>query len=396
MKPLIALICFLAMHAPASAQSNPIKIGFICPFTGGSADLGNSARFGAELAIEEINVAGGYLGQPLLLVAKDDEAKPDNALRIADELINKDKVAFTVGFCNTGVAMKAIDAFQSAKHLLMIPVATGTGLTAKIPPKDSYVFRLSARDSIQAAFVVEEIRRRKLTKVAIFADKTGYGQGGLKDATAALLKIGIEPIYVAQFDVGVDTLRQQMREAKAAGAQAIISFALGAEQAVVAKSRAEERFNALLFGGWPMSWRTVFDRAGPAINGAMMPQTIIQDSGNSRRNAFILAVQRRDGGKKIRSLMAAGQSYDAVLMMFNAMLYTNGSTKGDALKAALENLKKPYFGVVATHEKPFSPDDHDAFASNMIFMGQWLNGQIEFVYPEDASRSAISRKKIAK
>jgi branched-chain amino acid transport system substrate-binding protein len=250
----------LALPFAVQAQSGPLKIGFICPFTGGSADFGTSARIGAELAIEEINAAGGYLGQPLALVAKDDEAKPDNAPRIADELINKDRVAFTIGFCNTGVAMRGLDTFQNAKHLLMVPVSTGTAVTTKFPARDSYVFRMSARDAIQAPFIVDDIRKRKLTKVAVFADKTGYGQGGLKDVTAALARDNIEPVYVAQFDLGVASLTQQMREAKAAGAQAIVGYTVGPEQAVIAKSRQEAGVTALLYGAWPMSFRTVVEK----------------------------------------------------------------------------------------------------------------------------------------
>jgi branched-chain amino acid transport system substrate-binding protein len=384
---------FQLMLAGTALAADPIKIGFVCPFSGGSQDFGLSARMGADLAVEEINAAGGYLGRPLQLVFKDDEAKPDNAPRIADELINKDKVAFTIGFCNTGVAAKAIDVFQSAKHLLMVPVSTGTVLTSKFPAKDSYVFRMSARDAIQAPFIVQDLRKRGFTKIAIFADKTGYGEGGFKDVSAALAKDNLQPVYVARFDLGVKDLTAEMREAKEAGVQAIVSYTVGPESAVVAKSRAQAGVTAPLVGAWPMSFRTVWEGAGAAANGVMMVQTFIEDAGNSRRNGFILALNRKLAGKPAGSLMAAAQSYDAVLLMFNAMFQTNGDLSSAALKSALENLKRTYYGVVAVHDKPFSTDSKDAFASSMIWMGKWNNGRIDFAYAEDAKRSAIARKK---
>jgi branched-chain amino acid transport system substrate-binding protein len=391
---LSRIIAFAGLLSSASAwAADPIKIGFVCPFSGGSKDFGMSARIGAELAVEEINAAGGYLGQPLQLVLKDDEGKPDNAQRIADELINKDKAAFTIGFCNTGVAVKAIDAFQNAKHLLMVPVSTGTALTSKFPAADSYIFRMSARDAIQAPFIMDEIRKRKLSRVAIFADKTGYGEGGLKDVTAALAKDGIEPVHVARFDLGVKSLVDEMRAARAADAQIIVSYTVGPENAVVVKSRAEAGVNTPLIGSWPMSFRTVFDGAGNASNGVMMVQTVIEDSGNARRNAFILALNRKMQGKPTGSLMAAAQSYDAVLLMVHAMFQTKGDLSSAALKGALEDLKRPYYGVVAVHEKPFSAESKDAFSSSMIWLGKWNNGRIDFAYPEDAKRSAIARKK---
>jgi branched-chain amino acid transport system substrate-binding protein len=275
----------------------------------------------------------------------------------------------------------------------VVPVSTGTVLTSKFPAKDSYIFRMSARDAIQAPFIVQDLRRRGFTKIAIFADKTGYGEGGFKDVSAALAKDNLQPVYVARFDLGVKDLTAEMREARDAGVQAIVSYTVGPESAVVVKSRAQAGVTAPLVGAWPMSFRTVWDGASAAANGVMMVQTFIEDSGNSRRNGFILALNRKLAGKPAGSLMAAAQSYDAVLLMFNAMFQTNGDLSPAALKGALENLKKPYYGVVAVHDKPFSSESKDAFSSSMIWLGKWNNGRIDFAYSEDAKRSAIARKK---
>jgi ABC-type branched-subunit amino acid transport system substrate-binding protein len=192
-------------------------VGFICPFTGGSADFGTAARLGAELAVGEINQAGGYLGRPLELVARDDKSSPDEGRKIAEELVQGKKADFTIGFCNSGVALKALEVFQNAHHLLMIPVATGTALTTQFPSASSFIFRVSPRDALQAAFLVDEVQRRGLSKVAVFADKTGYGEGGLKDVERFLAQKGLKPVYVARFDLGTASLTAQMREAKAAG-----------------------------------------------------------------------------------------------------------------------------------------------------------------------------------
>jgi branched-chain amino acid transport system substrate-binding protein len=124
----LALACPAAQAADAAG---PLRVGFICPQTGGSADFGTSARLGAELAVKEINEVGGFLGRPLELVVRDDKANPDEGRRVAEDLVLKEKVAYTIGFCNTGVALKSLDVFQTHQHLLMVPVATGSALTAK-------------------------------------------------------------------------------------------------------------------------------------------------------------------------------------------------------------------------------------------------------------------------
>jgi branched-chain amino acid transport system substrate-binding protein len=152
--------------SPAFAQTNTFRLGVVGPFTGPSADFGMPMLQGIQLAVEEINAVGGYLGRPLELVIKDDKANPDEGLKQSQALI-AEKVSMVIGFCNTGVAAKSLDAFQAAQMPLLIPCATGTPLTTKFPAADSFIFRNSARDAIQAPFVVEDIVKRGWTKVAI-------------------------------------------------------------------------------------------------------------------------------------------------------------------------------------------------------------------------------------
>jgi branched-chain amino acid transport system substrate-binding protein len=388
---------FICMLAPAQAQTStsakPIRVGFICPFTGGSADFGNSARIGAELAATEINEVGGYLGRPVQLVERDDKANPDEGRRIAEELVLKEKVDFTIGYCNSGVAVKSLDVFQDHKHLLVIPVATATILTVKYPTASSYIFRMSPRDGVQAAHLVDDIIRRGYTRVAVFADRTGYGDGGLKDVEHLLGEKGLKPVYVARFDLGVKTLTPQMLEAQAADAQVIVGYSVGPELAVMAQSRAQARLAAPLYGPWTLSFKLVSERAGPAAEGAIMVQSIIRDLSNERRSSFIARLRRQAGKAPVGSLMAAAQSYDSVHLMLRALFQTKGDTSGDALKHALENLQRPYHGVVTTHDHPFSANDHDAFTRNMVWLGVWHHDDVNFLYPEDAKRASIIRRK---
>jgi branched-chain amino acid transport system substrate-binding protein len=392
-RALIGALVATALAAAQAQTAKPLRIGFICPFTGGSQDFGNSARMGAELAVREINEVGGYLGRPIELVARDDKAVPDEGRRISEELVQKEKVDFTIGFCNTGVALKSLDVFQDHRHLLVVPVSTGSAVTAKYPAASSYIFRMSARDTVQAAHLVDDVVRRGYSRVAVFADNTGYGEGGFKDVEKFLADKKLKPVYTARFDLGVKTLTAQMQEARAAGADVVIGYTVGPELAVIAQSRAEARLSAPLYGPWPLSFRTVSEKAGAAAEGAVMVQTIIQDLSNERRTSFIARLKRHAGKQPIGSLMAAAQSYDAVQLMLRAVFQTKGNTSGDALKRALENLERPYAGVVTTHDKPFSASDHDAFTRNMVWLGVWRKGEVQFLYPEDAKRAGFIRRK---
>ncbi len=385
----------LASNVASAQGTGPIRIGLIAPLTGGSSDFGNSVRHGADLAVTEINAVGGYLGRPLELVVRDDKADPDTGRAAAIDLVTKERVAYTLGYCNTGVAMKSLDVFESNRHLLMVPCSQGTAVTRKTPPAESYVFRLAPVDHMNARFLIREIvERRRITRVAILADRTGYGDGGVADLTAELKARKLEPVYVGRFAMGVTSLRSELEAARAAGAEAVVNYTVGPEQAAAVMSRAEMGWKVPYFAPWPLSFRSVLQKAGaPALEGTMMTQSIIADTANERRASFIARYMRHSNDRPIGSLMAAAQSYDAVHLMLRALFQSKGDTGGPALKEALENLREPYRGVVTTFDRPFSREDHDAFSDRMIWLGVWRNGSIVYHYAEDARLSSVMRRK---
>ena len=386
-------VLLLAFSTWAGAQSNSIRIGVIGPFTGPSADFGIPMLNGVKHAVDEINAVGGYLGRPIELVVKDDTANPDVGLKASEELV-ADKVLATIGFCNTGVAAKSLEVFQKNQLPLIIPCATGTPLTSKYPGPESYIFRNSAKDGIQAPFVVEDIVKRGWTRVAIFADTTGYGEAGLKDVEAALAAKKLKPAYVARFATGVKDLSAELQAARAAGANVVFSYTVGPENAVIAKGRKELSWKVPQVGAWTLSFPFFIDGAKADAEGALMAQTFIAEPSNERRAAFLTAYARKYKVKKIPVPMAAAQGYDATyLLMYSLFGIHDGKLTGPAVKVALENMTRTYYGVVATYEKPFSLQDKDAVTSNMLVMGMVKNAAVTFAYPEDAKRNLFVQRK---
>ena len=381
----------LATSPLASAQTlptvKPVRIGMIGPFTGPSSDFGVPMLRGAQLAIEEINAVGGYLGRPLELVIKDDEGKPDVGLARSKELMAESVIA-TIGFCNTGVALKSIEVFQEAKSPLIVPCATGTPVTAKYPVPESYIFRTSARDAIQAPFVVNDLVKRGWTKVAIFADSTGYGEAGLKDVEQALAAKGLKAVHVARFGLGVKDLTAELKAARQAGANAILSYTVGPENATIALGRQALDWDVPQVGAWTLSFPFFIDGAKQAANDAL-----IAEPSNERRAAFLSAYARKFNAS-LGVPMAAAQAYDTTYLMISALFsIRNGQFTGPAVKTALEHLPRIHYGVVATYDKPFSLDDKDAVTQNMLVMGKVKDGRITFAYPEDARRNLFVQRK---
>jgi branched-chain amino acid transport system substrate-binding protein len=397
-----SLAALLTLALPASAQGTPpaqgaaentLKIGVIGPFTGASADFGVPMFNGVQQAVDEINAAGGYLGRKLEIVRKDDQANPDVGVKLSQELV-AEKVAATIGFCNTGVAAKSLEVFQSHQLPLIIPCATGTPLTAKYPAPESYIFRTSASDGIQAPFVVEDIVKRGWTKVAVFADTTGYGEAGLKDVEAALAAKQLKPVYVARFALGVKDLSEPLKAARAAGANVVFSYTVGPENAVIARGRQALKWKVPQVGAWTLSFPYFIDGGKEAAEGALMAQTFIAEPSNERRASFLTSYARKYQVKKIPVPMAAAQGYDAVYVLVYSLLgIRDGKLTGPAIKAALESKNRTYYGVIATYEQPFSKQDKDATTQNMLVMGMVKNGAVTFAHAADAKRNLFVQRK---
>lgn len=390
---LTALASLLA--SPSSAQSppaaEPIRIGLIAPLTGPSSDFGRPVLNGAQMAVDEINAAGGYLGRRIELLVHDDKGQPD-AGRAATQAMLDSGVPAALGFCNTGVALKSVELFQKAKVPLLVPCSAGAPVTRQFPAPESYIFRNAPSDAIQAPFVVNDLVRRGWTRVAIFADKTPYGESGLRDVEAALSGHRLTPVHVERFDLGVKDLTAGLQRARDAGANVIFSYTVGPENATIALGRQALRWDVPQVGGWPLSFPFFIVGGGSAAEGALMAQSFIAEPSNERRSAFLASYARKFGGPPTVP-MAAAQSYDAMYLLTYAIFAVRSKLDGPAIKQSLENLPRTYYGVVATYDRPFTPDDKEAVTSNMLIMGQVRKGKVTFAYPEDARRNLFVQRK---
>ncbi len=392
---LAGLVLGVMMSGAAYAQ-DPIKIGMSGPFTGGSSSMGVSMRDGVKLAVSEINAAGGVdVGgkkRPIQLVERDDEAKNELGVQIAQELINKEKVVATVGYINTGVALASQRFYQEAEIPVMNNVATGS-VVAKQFPAPNYVFRNAANDTIQSAMIVEEaIVRQGFKKVAILADSTNYGQLGKDDLTKALAAKGITPVATEKFNIKDTDMTAQILKAKEAGAEAILTYAIGPELAQIANGMAKLAWKVPMIGSWTLSMASYIDTAGPNGDGAMMPQTFIQLPTTPKRKAFIEAYQKAYSIDRMLSPVSAAQGYDSIFLLAAAIEQAK-STEGPAIREALENLNKKIEGVVTTYDKPFSKDDHEAISGNIPVMGLVKGGRVIPAHPEDLAGDKALRVK---
>ncbi|EGF33102.1 Extracellular ligand-binding receptor [Oxalobacteraceae bacterium IMCC9480] len=341
--------------------------------------MGVSMRDGVKLAVSEINAKGGVLGRQIQLIERDDEAKNERGVQVAQELINKEKVVATVGFINTGVALASQRFYQEAKIPVLNNVATGSIVTKQFADQpENYIFRNAANDSIQSAMIVEEaVTKRKFTKLAILADSTNYGQLGREDLEKALDKKGIKAVAIEKYNIKDVDMTAQLLKSKQAGAQAVLTYGIGPELAQIANGMEKLGWKVPLIGSWTLSMANFIDNAGKNGDGTLMPQTFIQEPTTPKRKTFIdgyVKTYSPQGGR-IPSPVSAAQGYDSIFLLAAAIKQA-GTTDGPKVREALESLKEKVDGVVTSYNKPFSKDDHEAIKIDVPVFGEVKDGRV--------------------
>jgi branched-chain amino acid transport system substrate-binding protein len=373
-----------------------VRIGLSGPFTGGSSPMGESMRNGVRLAVDEINSAGGIQGVPIELIERDDTANEKVGAKIAEEL-TRSRVVATIGIVNTGVGLASIDHYQRSRIPLVVAVSTGPMLTRKFAPPAAaanYIFRVSPTLDLEARVLAADLKKKSLTRVALLADNTAYGESGATAFAEQARLAGLDLVSQFRFKIGESDMSSLIKNARAAGAQAIVGWGIGPELAAIAKAMRAAGWRAPLMGSWTLSMRNFIDLAGAAGDGALMPQTFIQDAGSTAKNSFLLAYRRMFRTELIPSPMSAAQGYDGMHLLAHAIRQAR-SLDGDAIRMALENLNFRYQGVVTSYDDPFSAEDHDAITANMIVIGKVSAGRVDYAYQEDQQRSALLRMKRA-
>ncbi len=400
------LVPFLiSLFALPTFAADSIKLAITGPFTGGSAPMGASMRDGAKLAISEINNAGGVqvgaTKMKIEVIERDDEAKNERGALIAQELASTPGLSGVIGSVNTGVVL-AGDRHLQEKGITKIitPAAGSASMTQWIgKAPDLSIFRFAAHDGIQASMVVEEAVNRKFTKVAIFHDATNYGVSGRDDLQREIKKQGdkLQVVATEKFNIGDKDMTAQLLRAKSGGAQAILIWAIGPELAAVANGKAKMGMAAPLIGGWTLSMSNFIDNAGKNGNGALMPQTFIEEPITPKAKAFIEAYHKAYGVNRIPSAVSAAQGYDAVYI-FAAAVKQAGSADTKKIKEALEGLQDSVRGVIATWKHPYTKWDnkdvetHEAFRREHCVMGMVQDGKVVFAHDEDKQRLAALAK----
>jgi len=176
-----AALVALSLFGPAGAQT-PIKIGELNSYKVFPAFL-EPYKKGIELAVEEVNAAGGVLGRKIEVISRDDNGNPGDAVRVAEELMSREQVSFLIGTFPSNVGLAVAD-FAKQRKVLFIAAEP---LTDKIvwDSGNAYTFRLRTSTYMQTAMLIPDAAKLKKKRWAIVYPNYEYGQS----ATAAFKKL---------------------------------------------------------------------------------------------------------------------------------------------------------------------------------------------------------------
>jgi len=372
-KTLIGAVKAVAVAAAltiGAAHAQDIKIGFNADQSAsGVAELGIASRWGFEAAIEDVNKAGGIMGRKLVGVVRDDLGTPPKSIQNMTELIDNEKVSAVVGPANSGNALAWLHIPQQKKIPVLVPIATGTEITTRYSKEaQNYLFRVSMVDREQVALLgAYAVKSSKDKKIAILADSTGYGQGGIKDATEILALHGVTPVAVEKFGPKDTDITSQLSKIKAAGADTVIVYAIADGTAQVLRSMEKINYMPTTLGTWGNLSGLLPKMAGNKLAEHLILAASTTEDTNAKTKA--LGERVRKNFPTLTTFPCAAQAYDSVMLIAAAMKQAN-STDGEKVAAALENVSGVQ-GVIKTYDKPFSKTQHEGLSVSDFYLARW-------------------------
>jgi len=211
---------------PAIAQTSPIQIGYLPALTGPSSSTGVGINRGTQLAVEEINKAGGIGGRQIELITRDTQSDPTKAVNGAAELTRGAKVSVVFGPVNSGESL-AVTPLLARTNTPQVHPCWVDSLTD--PKKYPMCFRNApTNQQIGGAanrYVVEVLKRKK---VAVISDTTGYGTASVNAYVPMLKQMGAEVVYQGNVDAANPDLKPEILRMQGAGAEAIMPWSVNA------------------------------------------------------------------------------------------------------------------------------------------------------------------------
>ena len=305
--------------APASGgtpgvTADTILLGEVGSLTGSEATFGISTRNAIELAINEVNAAGGVKGRKIEVRVYDNQSKPEEAAQAANRLINQDNVLLILGEVASSNSMAMAEKAQPAK----VPMISNASTNPKVTEIGDYIFRVCFIDPFQgyvmAKFAHDNL---KLNKVAVLRDLgSAYSQGLADVFERKYTEMGGKIVARETYTKGSTDFRSQLTAIKRASPDAIYIPGYYNDIGLIARQARELGITATLMGGDGWDSEKLFELGGSAVEGSYFSNHYSPDDPSPRVQKFIASYKAAYGSVP-DSLAALG--YDAAMVAVDAI-----------------------------------------------------------------------------
>ncbi|MGQ3071414.1 MAG: branched-chain amino acid ABC transporter substrate-binding protein [Ferrovibrionaceae bacterium] len=266
----VGAVSTLALTAGV-AQAQDITIATAGPMTGQNAAFGEQLKRGAEMAVSDLNAAGGVTGKKLKLEIGDDACDPKQAVAVANQLSGK-KVSFVAGHFCSGSSIPASAVYAENNILMISPASTNPALTDQAASKGwKNVFRTCGRDDIQGTYAGKWLAKTYAGKgVAVIHDKSAYGKGLADETKKAMNAAGVKEAMYESITAGDKDFSALISKMKQANIEAIYFGGYHTEAGLIVRQAAEQGLKAQFVGADSLVTDELWKIAGPAANGLLM------------------------------------------------------------------------------------------------------------------------------
>jgi len=299
----------------ACAQAADIRIGAAQALTGGAAQYGNNIRNGLQLALDEINAAGGVNGNKLVLLIEDEQTKKEEAINVFRKLIFKDKVLMVFGPTLSNGALAAHPIAQGAKTVALATSNTIDGIT----DPGNYIFRTSVTEAAVIPTTVKVAHEKLgLKKVAVmYGNNDALSKGGYDVFKKALQDQHIEVTATETFATGDVDFKAQLTKIKGTNPDAVVLSALIAEAGPIVAQARQLGLTMPFVGGNGLNNPKLFELApGAASDNIWVGGPWSLDNAAAENTKFIAAYKARYNTNPDQF---AAQAYDAMYIAAAAL-----------------------------------------------------------------------------
>lgn len=299
---------------PDLAGADEIVIGEYGSLTGDKATFGIMTNRGIELAIAEVNGAGGVLGKKVRVLVEDDQGKPEEAANAVQKLVNQDRVVAVIGEVASSNSLAAAPVCQAAK----VPMISPSSTNPKVTETGDFIFRVCFIDPFQGPVMSKFARNTlKVTDVAILTDvKSDYSVGLAKFFKEDFVANGGRIVDEKSYAASDTDFSAQLTAIRAKNPQAIFVPGYYTEAALIAKQARGLNITVPLLGGDGWDSATLFEIGGKALNNTYFSNHYSADDPSPEIQRFVGSF-RSTFGEMPDALAALG--YDAAHVLFDAM-----------------------------------------------------------------------------